>query len=287
MTGYGAGEAAADGHVVRATVTSVNRKQLDIRCNMPRELIELEHSLRKAVKASVSRGMVTVAIEYSPPPAGAAQVVVNKPLLRELVHELAEVRLELEVEPATLGELLRVDGVVRVEAPALSTEVVGALVDDALGKALAAHSDSRNREGAHLRADLDARHGVLATLVGKLHQQAPDAIENYRKKLFQRISEISDSIQLDDERLAKEVVLYADRSDISEELTRLYGHLEHMAQLFETDEPVGRKLDFLIQELLREINTVGSKSACGDIRSTVVDFKTELERIREQVQNLE
>jgi uncharacterized protein (TIGR00255 family) len=231
--------------------------------------------------------MVTVSMDYTPPPAGAAQVSVNKALVRELVHELREVRLELEVEPATLGELVRVDGVVRVETPAFSSEAVGGLVQEALAQALAAHADSRSREGGHLKADLVIRHGVLATLVGKLHELAPDAIENYRKKLFERVSEISDSVQLDDERLAKEVVLYADRSDISEELTRLDSHLEQMVQLFDVDDPVGRKLDFLIQELLREINTVGSKSACGDIRSVVVDFKTELERIREQVQNLE
>jgi len=290
MTGYGRGECARDGFKITVELGAVNRRQSEISVNLPRELEMLEAPVRDAINARVARGRVTARISvHASEGKTSARMHLNKSLAEAYATELGRLAKQLKLSGGvSLDQILRAPGVFQSDEELVEAEKIWPAVEKALQQALASLVKMREREGAHLAQDLAARVEIMRRAVGKIQKQAPLTAENYRKQLLERIKSAGiENIAPDDERLLKEVVLFADRSDIAEELTRLQSHFQQFEDCRKSPEPVGRTLDFLAQEMNREINTIGSKANDAVISREVVTLKAELERFREQAQNVE
>ncbi len=288
MTGYGRGEATHDGLVFRVELTSVNRKQSDIAINLPRDLNSLESKVRERVNGSVSRGRVNVSITCESATDGNAVLKVDAGLAAQYVEKFSalggEMGQPLELEAA---DLIRAPGVVTLADSEISPDSAWTGVEEALDKALEDLVDARSREGTHLQQDLGERLAALSRETAAVRELAPTVVANYRTNLKKRLEESGLEVDLEDERIVREIGLFADRCDISEELTRLDSHFVQFPKYLESDDPVGRAMDFLSQEINRELNTIGSKANNAQIAQHIVNAKTELEKIREQVQNVE
>ena len=288
MTGFGEGAASASGIRVAVEISSVNRKQLDINVNLPRNLVTLDAQVQSSVRAEFSRGRVSGIIRVEAADGSAGSVKVDDALAAQYVVGIRKAAKKLKlVDDLGSETIARLPGVLSIEQDDLDADHVSAVLDQALAKALQGLAKMRSTEGKALEKDLRTRIGLLDDGVKAIRTLAKTVVESYRSKLFQRLEEAGLQDLASDERIVKEVAIFADRCDVSEELTRLKSHLAQTRKLLRSDEPVGRTLDFLCQELFREINTVGSKANEVEITRQVVAFKTELERIREQVQNIE
>jgi uncharacterized protein (TIGR00255 family) len=290
MTGYGRGECSRDGFKVAVELSSVNRKQGEISVVLPRELEVLEAQIRDVINRAISRGRVTARVSLHAADARTgARVRLNAPLARAYARELARLARDLKLAgPVSLDLVARAPGVFETGEEMAEAEDFWPAVEKALQQALATLLKMRQREGAHLARDLAARIGVMRKSAAQVQKQAPLVQKRYREQLVQRVQNAGlESPAPDDERLLKEIVYFADRSDISEELTRLQSHFQQFDDCLGSGEPVGRTLDFLAQEMNREINTVGSKANDSLISRAVVTLKTELEKFREQAQNVE
>jgi uncharacterized protein (TIGR00255 family) len=290
MTGYGRGECAQEGFKITVELSSVNRKQAEVSLTLPRELEMLESQMRDAINRQIARGRVNARVTlHAAENKLSARKHINEPLAKAYAAELARLAKQLKLSgEVTLDQVLRAPGVFQTDEELADGESLWPAVEKALNQSLTALLKMREREGAHLSKDLTARIGVMRAAVDKVQKQAPTTAENYRKNLVERIKSAGiESIAADDERLLKEIVLFADRSDISEELTRLQSHFQQFEDCRKAKEPVGRTLDFLAQEMNREINTIGSKANDAVISREVVTLKAELEKFREQAQNVE
>ena len=290
MTGYGRGECARDGFKVTVELSSVNRKQSEISVNLPRELEVLEAQIRDEINRRISRGRLTARVSlHSAETREAARVHLNRALARAYVQELGKLAHELRLEGSvSLDLLMRAPGVLQTNEELADAEDFWPAVQKALLQGIEMLVKMRTREGAHLRKDLSGRVAAMRQSVARVKKQAPKVQLRYREQLLERIRNSGlESAAIEEERLVKEVIFFADRSDISEELTRLESHFKQYDDCLRTDEPVGRTLDFLAQEMNREINTIGSKANDSAISREVVLLKTELEKFREQVQNVE
>jgi len=288
MTGYGRGELIQDGTRVVVELRAVNRRQAEVSVRLPAEMEALEGRVRDEVLKNVARGRVDVRI-FAELPSEASGARVNTSLAEAYVRELRSVAGKLGLEGGlTLEALLRCPGIFQSSAPDAEPEALWASIAPALRRALEALNAMRGREGEALADDLAARVAAMRAAAGRIQQQAPGVLARYREQMLQRIRAAGvDGIGADDDRVLKEVVLFADRSDINEELIRLQSHFAQFDVALGGGEPVGRKLDFLAQEMNREVNTIGSKANDAAIAADVVLLKTELERFREQAQNVE
>ena len=289
MTGYGRGEAAAGGIRVEAEVSSVNRKQLDVRLNLPRSLAAFESRLVELVQASVSRGQISggVVLHVSSE-ARRKGARVDRALAGAYVRELREAAEALGLrDDLSAGVLLELPDVVRHLDVEQDAEEIWPVLRRAFRGALAQLVTMREREGTALKRDLEMRILRLKKELTPIRKEAPAVAGKYRVALMERLQRAGISVDLSDPQLVKELAVFAERSDISEEITRLESHLKQAGGLLMSREPAGRTLDFLAQEMFREINTIGSKANDVVITRRVIQFKTELERIREQVQNIE
>ena len=290
MTGHGRGEAARDGFKVTAEISSVNRKQSEISLNLPRELDVLEASVRDLLHRKIARGRLTVRVTlHSSSGSASARMHINLLLAKAYASELRKLARSLKLSgELTLDQLLRAPGVFQTDEELADANAIWPAVEKSLNTALGALIKMRQREGAHLAGDLTARIQVMRRSTTRIQDQAPKSAERYRQQLTERIKSAGlPTLATDDERLLREVVLFADRSDITEELTRLQSHYQQFEDCLKSAEPVGRTLDFLAQEMNREINTIGSKANDRLISREVVTLKAELERFREQAQNVE
>lgn len=289
MTGYGRGVAVGEGLTVTVELGSVNRKQLDVSLSLPRGMHLLEARIAEAIHGGITRGRVTVdvSIDWS----GVARrkaVRIDRDLAAAYVRELRKAARELEVEGhIDIQTVAGMPDVMHFARPQEDIERVWRVMKQAVDKAVSDLNAMRAREGRALQQDIQRRLKVLGTEVTKIRKRAPQVVIRYRRELNRRIAEAGISWDQKDERLLREIALFADRSDISEELTRLDSHLKQARRMSRSKEATGRSLDFLAQEMFREINTIGSKANDTPILQRVVDFKAELERIREQVQNVE
>jgi uncharacterized protein (TIGR00255 family) len=290
MTGYGRGECVQDGLKVTVELSSVNRKQAEVSVTMPHELELLEAPLRDVIHRAIARGRVNVRVTlHAAEGKISARKHIDVELAKAYATELSKLAKQLKLSgEVTLDQVLRAPGVFQTDEQLAESENLWPAVETALNQALAGLVKMREREGAHLTKDLALRINVMQKAVGQVQKQAPKTAENYRKNLLDRIKAAGlENIAPDDERLLKEIVLFADRSDITEELTRLQSHFTQFADCCKSKDPVGRTLDFLAQEMNREINTIGSKANDAVISREVVTLKAELERFREQAQNVE
>lgn len=290
MTGHGRGEHLQNGYKAVAELAGGNRRQLEIMVSLPREFESLEGEVRNRLQRRLSRGRVSVRVAVlTAKGEDIARVVLNEALARECAARLRELAAVAEIEGSVEIDLVaRIPGVLRVEAGAGEAKRVGILIQRALDKALAGMLAMRRAEGEKLGEDLQRRIGLMRWAAAKVEKRAPKVLERYRKQLLERVRQAGiEGVEADDERLLKEVVLFADRSDISEELTRLQSHFDQFDALARSRQPVGRTLDFLAQEMHREVNTIGAKANNAMISKAVISLKTELEKFREQAQNVE
>lgn len=290
MTGHGRGDCARDGFKVTVEVSSVNRKQTEIAVNLPRELESLEPRIRDEVNRWIARGRLSVKVSLHLGESGyAGRALINFGLAKAYAKEIRKLATDLKIAGAlSLDVLLRAPGVLQSEDPLNDSETFWSAIEKALIQGLKGLLAMRKREGNHLAKDLHTRVALMRQSTARIKQAGPGMIERYREQIRERIKNAGlETPAPDDERLVKEVVYFADRSDISEELTRLESHFQQFEACVKSKEPIGRTLDFLAQEMNREINTIGSKSADSLISREVVLLKAELEKFREQVQNVE
>jgi uncharacterized protein (TIGR00255 family) len=290
MTGYGRGECSQDGFKITVELSSVNRKQTEISMSLPRELELLEGPMRDVINRHIARGRLTVRVSLHAAAGNeTARMHLNVPLARAYARELNRLAKQLKLAgPLTLDHLVRAPGVLQTDEEIAGDEDFWPAVEKALNRALAAMVKMRTREGAHLREDLIERITVMRQAATRVQKQGPKVTERYREQLRERIRSAGLATPApDDERLLKEVMYFADRSDITEELTRLQSHFQQFDDCLKSKEPVGRVLDFLAQEMNREVNTIGSKANDSLISRDVVTLKAELEKFREQAQNVE
>ncbi len=285
MTGYGSGRAGQ----FTVEAQSVNRRQSEVVINLPRELSALEPAMREAVQARIARGRVVVNVSCQSGVSGQGRApVLDAATAKAYYQAMRALQEELGLSGQIgIETVLRAPGVLKSgeEVPDIADAQPRALeaLDAALGELLA----MRAKEGARLGEDLAARLELLRSHVAGIRRRQPEAVAQYRENLNERLRRAGLELPIDEERLAREIVLFADRCDISEEVTRLESHLDQFADLLKKDEPVGRTLDFLSQELARELNTLGAKGNDLALSQLAVASKTELDKIREQVQNIE
>ena len=289
MTGYGRGECVRDGCKVTVEIASVNRRQCEVGVYLPRDLDSLEPRVRDEVNRQVSRGRINVRINVVFNGKNDGQGVVDVPLAKRYLRDYRQLAEELGLQNGVqLEHVLRAPGVLQ----AGELEVVAAdywpAVQRAVRGALKQLIEMRSKEGVCLKQDLIKRISLMRSAVTKVTKRVPMVVKQYRKQLLARIDEAGVNPKPEDEeRLLRELVLFADRSDITEELTRLQSHFGQFDDSLKKKDPVGRPLDFLSQEMNREINTIGSKANDAAISQLVVTLKAELEKFREQVQNVE
>ncbi len=290
MTGFGRGTHATGRWLASVEAASINRKQVEIVANLPRPLQSLEARVRQATLPHVSRGRVQITVRIENPEGDAsASIRVNKALAKSFESAFSELSLALgRTLLPEAADFLRHPGIIEAGEqdevdPDTAWEAIGPALDVAIGNL----NTMRLSEGEHLRDDMLKRLGRLMDLTRTIEAEAPGRVGKQRELLLKRLSDLGIPLESDDERLSKELALFADRCDISEEVTRLQSHFSKFQDYVQSEEPAGRPLDFLCQELFREFNTIGSKANDPLIAQTVVEAKTELEKIREQVQNIE
>jgi len=288
MTGYGRGEADHGGTKISVELNSVNRKQSDIVMNLPRDLTELEPRIRQTINEKISRGRMNVLVTLQESANGARQLALDTGLARSYHEAMLTLQKELSAPgEITIGTILQAPGVMRSPEHSIEATAAWPVLEQALAAALAELLKMREREGKHLAKDLIHRLKVLRKEIKEVRALYPDVVKKFRSALLERIEKAGLNLPIEDERLLKEIAFFADRSDISEELTRLESHLAQFAHHLRKNEPVGRTLEFITQEIFRELNTLGAKSNDAAISQRVVACKSELEKIREQIQNLE
>jgi len=289
MTGCGSGSAAGGGIRVDVELSSVNRKQFDSHMNLPRSLMMFEPDVNGLIQKFVSRGNVTGSVNVAATGAALRKCVsVEKDMAKAYVQALRAAARDCGLkDDLTARCLVNLPGVIKYESIPQDARRIWPLMKKALLQALARLSQMRAREGKSLRKDLAGRFTSLIRELGGVRKEAPGVAARYRVTLQDRITKAGINGGLNSEQLAKEVALFADRCDINEEIVRLESHFKQVSGLMNSSEPVGRTLDFLCQEMFREINTIGSKANSEAISGCVVRFKAGLESVREQVQNVE
>lgn len=288
MTAYGRGQHHQGESSWTVELRSVNSRYLDLHFRLPSELAALEDNIKKLVSTRLTRGRVNISVSLSGPLQTSPRLRLNLPLAREFKRVLDELRRELGIDgDPGMGPFLANRDIIISEDAAPDLEAWWAALSQALAAALDEAEAMRVAEGAALAQDLGERLDRLEGLLREAAARSPQIVENYRLRLKERLAKLLDDPHPDPQRLATEVAITADRCDITEEAVRAQSHIEQFRAFLKADQPVGRKLDFLIQELNREANTMGSKSPDSDSARLIVEIKAELERVREQVQNVE
>jgi uncharacterized protein (TIGR00255 family) len=291
MTGYGQGAAEAPGLKVTVEVRSVNNRFADLKLRLPDDLVPFEQDLRRRVLATVKRGRVDVDLRLERTGTPTATLSLNRPVVEAALTAWTSLRDEFGISGAfDLQAMMHVPGIFENIGAAVRLDEAGrSAVDRALGDALTALDAERRREGGLLRDDLAARVARMRELVASIREAAASVPEALQKKIVDRVQQLVTQVTLDPARIAQEAAFLADRADITEEIVRLDGHLAHALTLLgdKEGEPVGKRLEFLLQEIHRETNTIASKSVDYGISRHALDLKAESEKIREQIQNLE
>ncbi len=292
MTGFASLTRDDEAGTVVVTVRSVNHKFLDLQLRIPPSLAPVESRLRALVQRHVGRGRVEVSVNVQQRRVPALEVELNEAFLAALGGALDQARERGYIAGVmTPGDLLRFPQALSIretaEEPSGAADLIATRVEQALGEALSGLDEMRVREGGYLRQDLDTRRALLGELFERAALAAEGGLSGLQARLEQRVRELRADALADEALIAQEIAKFVGRSDITEEVVRFRGHLEHWRALSDSPEPCGRKLDFLIQEMNREVNTLGSKAEGPAVSEVVVSLKAELEKMREQVQNVE
>lgn len=292
MTGFASLTREDPQGTVGVTLRAVNHRYLDVQVRLPQALMAWETKLRGAIQRRVARGRIELSVSVQLREAPALEVELHASFVRRLAEAVEKARAEgLVSGQLTPGDLVRIPQALVVREPAIDSgramEALAGLVESAVEETVTALNVMREREGTHLRQDLDARKATLAMLIEQIAAAAEEGRGSLEARLTERVKELAREVPVDPVAIAQEVVRAAGRSDISEEVVRFRAHLGHWAALTDGEEPCGRKFDFLLQEMNREVNTIGSKADGLGVSELIVTTKAELEKMREQVQNVE
>lgn len=289
MTGFGRGHESGSVATVDVEISTVNKRQFEARINLPRNLLVLESRIQKVLRKCISRGGINCNIRISSGKnSSQARVIADEAVAAAAVMKIRKMAAVLGLEQNIgAADILQIPGVLQVEQEYFDAEKTWNIMNKAVNAAIAQLETMREREGAALFRDVSKRITMLSAMTGRIRQRVPYILKRYEIQLQKKLREQGFDVATDRHEFIREVAQYAERCDISEELTRLESHFQQADELFSSRKPVGRALDFLCQEILREINTIGSKASDAKVARTVVLFKTELEAIREQVQNIE
>jgi len=294
MTGYGRAQRLADGRDVLVEIRSVNHRYYEFSARLPRSCMYLEEKLKTFLNGKIARGKVEVSVTITRPDGKDALITVNRSVAEGYVNALRTLNTELGSngegwlkDDITLNSLLRLPDLFNVTKEQDDENAVWAVVSEAAAEALDSFLEMRAAEGKRLAADLSAKLDGLEDMLGQVESIVPSVAESYREKLYNKLKELLESTNIDDQRILTETAIFAEKTAIDEETVRLHSHIAQFRELLCAEEPVGRKLDFLVQEMNREVNTTGSKAQELRITRLVVDMKSEIEKIREQIQNIE
>lgn len=288
MTGYGRAVQTVNGREFTVEVRSVNNRYLDCTVKLPRSLSFGEDGVKQAVKAVISRGKVDVSISLRTETAADTKISLNIPMVEGYIEAMRKMAKDYGLrEDLSVSSLARMPEVFTVERAQVDEEQLQADLMAVLAEALKSFDAMRTREGAALEQDLLSRGKTIETLVGRVEAGSAQTVIDYRTRLENKLKEVLDNKAIDESRILTEAAIFADKIAVDEETVRLRSHLKQMADMLTAGGPIGRKLDFLLQEMNREANTIGSKCSDLALARIVVEIKAELEKIREQTQNIE
>ncbi|MGJ0847734.1 TIGR00255 family protein [Tissierella praeacuta DSM 18095] len=289
MTGFGRGESSNEVYNFKVEIKAVNHRYNDIVVKMPRHISYLEENVKKIIKTEINRGKIDVYINLDYINESAIDIKVDIPLAKSYKDVLEKLSEELELEEnIRLFNILGLSEIIKTERKELDEDIAWTCLKEALNMALRDIMNMKVVEGEELKNDMISKLDRIETIVLEIEERSPLVVLEYKGKLRERIGELLDKdINIDEDRIASEVAIFADKSNINEEIVRLKSHVKQFLSILNEKDAIGRKLDFLIQEMNREINTIGSKANDMLISQNVVEIKSELEKIREQVQNIE
>jgi len=288
MTGFGRGEASLPGYQITCEVKGVNHRYFDFSLRMPRRYNQLEDRIRDKTRQAVARGRIEVFINIEKTGEARRNIKVDNDLAIIYHNSLKDLAESLQIESAVnIVDIFRLPEVFVLEESEEDLEVVWSGIEAALASSLEGLVSMRMREGQALAADIRERNEFLLATVTSLEERTPLVVQEHLERMRKRIAELVPETAADESRLLQEIAIFADRASITEELVRMKSHCAQMDELLQASEPVGRKCDFLIQEMFREVNTVASKANDLSISRIVVELKAELEKMREQIQNVE
>ena len=288
MTGYGGAKGSAEGLSVSIELKSVNNRYLDVSVKLPRTMLFAEEPIKAAVGRHISRGKVDVFVTVDQSASDDMEVRVNEPLLKGYIEALSAAAEKFGLQnDMTVMSLCRLPDVLSTDRREIDSSALMTGITEILERALTEYDAMRLREGEKLRDDVLARLETISRLTGVVEEYAPKTVAEYRARLEQKLQEVLATANIDESRVLTEAAIFADKIAVDEETVRLRSHISQLRGLTNGESPAGRKMDFLIQELNREANTIGSKCQNADIAHVVVELKAEIEKIREQIQNVE
>lgn len=288
MTGFGRSKLEENSREYIVEIKSVNHKYSDISIKMPRSISCFEENVKKIVSKNISRGKVDVFITFNNYSDEGKDVVINKELAKNYINQLRELAAETGINhDIKITEITKMPDVLQLKIQDDESDVIGQELEKCVTQAVENFVNMREIEGERIKQDLSARIDIVENLVNTIFSHTTGLIEDYVVKLRERIKEILGTDVVDEARLAQEIVIYADKCSIEEELTRLRSHIMQFRNMLESKDSIGKKLDFLVQEMNRETNTIASKSVKLEITNLAIDIKTAMEDIREQIQNIE
>ena len=288
MTGYGSAKGTVEGLGITVELKSVNNRYLDASVRMPRSFLFAEDAVKSVVQKHISRGKVDVFVSVDSSAAGDMSVKVNEPLLRGYVEAIRHIAEEYSLpDDVTALSVSRFPDVLTVERRELDKDKAAAALSEITAKAVEEFNAMREREGERLRRDMLGKLETIEGLVSVVEERSPQTVKEYRERLEARLRDILADRSLDEQRVITEAAIFADRTAVDEETVRLRSHIAQFRTMLEEGSPIGRKMDFLVQEFNRESNTIGSKCSDASLAKVVVDLKSEIEKIREQLQNVE
>ncbi|MCH5204206.1 MAG: YicC family protein [Oscillospiraceae bacterium] len=288
MTGFGRGNAVLNGRDITVEIKAVNHRYYELNCRLPRSMSFCEERLKTLLNGRIARGKVELSVQVQSVGEVTEQIAVNKDVVRQYVEALREIKDEFSLsDDLSLSNVMRIPDAFTVVKLQTDEEQLWEDLKTVTEEALANFITMRENEGRRMKDDLLSRLTTIEKWVDIVDERSPKIVEDYRKKLFDRMCEVLEGKEIDDGRILLEAGLFADKTAVSEETVRLRSHIAQFREMLEGGEPIGRKLDFLVQEMNRETNTIGSKVQDIEITKIVVEQKSEIEKIREQIQNIE
>lgn len=288
MTGFGRFEGMTGGRTITVEIKAVNHRFFDFSCKTNRGYGFLEERLKNFISGYISRGKVDIFVGVSEDENTESIVEINHSLAAGYINALHELAQKYNIKEDISASLLsKYNDVLTVRKSVEDEEQIWSLVEECAEKAVVELISMREREGEKLKEDVLLHCNTIISLVEKVEERSPKTVEEYRQKLMARMQEILNGVEIDEQRILTEAAIFSDKTAVDEETVRLRSHISQMHEMLESNVPIGRKLDFIVQEMNREANTIGSKVSDADLAHIVVDIKAEIEKIREQIQNIE